>query len=186
MIYKGGWALSSFNMPDFSNNYVMYSVNNLFALGLDQYRFEKNDQTSDIGLFKVNHLLWRHNGEDSQASIYLHGGVGLEDQKFTNSVLRASYLGGVEADWETRKLYTSAKYFQFQNIAMTQARIGLSPKEAPFENLQTWFMLQGMHLKGVNETVSLTPMLRFFYQNVLWEMGSSTKGDWMLNLMVHY
>jgi hypothetical protein len=29
-------------------------------------------------------------------------------------------------------------------------------------------------------------MVRFFYHNILWEMGASVKGSWMLNLMVHY
>ena len=47
-------------------------------------------------------------------------------------------------------------------------------------------MLQGMVIDDVNEKLMLTPLLRFFYHNVLWEIGSSTRGDWMLNLMVHY
>ena len=37
---------------------------------------------------------------------------------------------------------------------------------------------------GFNWTV--TPLLRFFYKNVLWEIGSSLKSDFYLTLMVHY
>ncbi len=186
VIYKDGWALSSSNMPDYSNNYVMYSFTNKFAVGVDHWRFSQDDENNEMGLLKLNHLLWRHNGEDSQANVYLHGGLGIEDQEFEIKRTRGSYLYGAEADWETRTLYTSVKHYQFQDIAVSQARIGFSPNKAPFENLQTWFMLQAMHIKDVNEKVMLTPLVRFFYQNVLWEMGSSTRGDWMLNLMVHY
>lgn len=186
VIYQGGWALSSSNMPDYSNNYVMYSYTNRNAVGVDHWRFTQDDKNNEIGLLKLNHLLWRHNGEDSQANIYLHGGLGIEDQEFETKRTRGTYMYGAEADWETRSLYTSAKHYQFQDIAMSQARIGFSPVKAPFENLQTWFMLQAMHINNVNETVMITPLVRFFYQNVLWEMGSSTRGDWMLNLMVHY
>lgn len=186
VIYQGGWAISSSNMPDYSNNYVMYSFSNRLALGVEHWRFGKRTDNNDMGLLKLNHLLWRQNGKDYQVNVYLHSGLGAEDQEFPNKQLRASYLVGSEADWETRTLYTSVKYYQFQNTAVSQVRLGLSPNKAAFENLQTWFMLQAMHIKGVNETISLTPMVRFFYQNVLWEMGSSTRGDWMLNLMVHY
>ena len=186
VIYKNGWALSSSNMPDYSNNYIMYSFSNRFAVGVDHWRFTKDDQNNEIGLLKLNHLLWRHNGEDSQANIYLHGGFGIEDQEWDQKQTRGNYLLGVEGDWETRILYTSFKYYQFKDTSVTQGRIGFSPAIADFNSLQTWFMVQGMVIDGLDETVMITPMLRFFYQNVLWEVGSSTRGDWMLNLMVHY
>lgn len=186
VIYKDGWAINSSNMPDYTNNYVMYSLSNNFALGVDHWRFSRDEKNNEMGLLKLNHLLWRHNGEDSQANIYLHGGLGVEDQEFDKKTTRGAYVYGAEADWETRVLYTSAKYFQFNEVSMTQGRVGFSPNKQPFDKLQTWFMLQGMHIDDVNETVMITPLVRFFYQNVLWEMGSSTRGEWMLNLMVHY
>ena len=188
VIYKDGWAISSSNMADYSNNYVMYSSTNRLAVGLDHWRFThpNHDVNNDLGLVKLNGLLWRHNGEDSQANIYLHGGLGFEDQEFERKKTRGAYMYGAEADWETRTLYTAAKHYQFNDLSVTQARLGFSPKEAPFEDLQTWFMLQGMLIDDIQETVMITPMVRFFYHNVLWEIGSSTRGDWMLNLMVHY
>jgi len=32
----------------------------------------------------------------------------------------------------------------------------------------------------------ITPLLRFFYKNVLWEIGSSLKSDFYITLMIHY
>lgn len=186
VIYKDGWALSSSNMEEYSNNYVMYSFSNRFAVGVDHWRFTKHDHNNEMGLLKLNHLLYRYNGEDSQGNIYLHGGAGVEDQEFETKQTRFTGMAGAEADWETRTLYTAAKYYQFQNTYVAQGRVGFSPKEASFEELQTWFMLQGMVIGDVHDTLMITPMVRFFYHNVLWEMGSSTRGEWMLNLMVHY
>ena len=173
-------------MADYSNNYVMYSFTNRLAVGVDHWRFSKDDENNEMGLLKLNHLLWRGNGHDYQANIYLHGGLGIEDQEFNQKRTRGAYLVGAEGDWETRTLYTSFKYYQFKDTSVTQARVGISPKIADFNSLQTWFMVQGMVIDDVDETVMITPMLRFFYQNVLWELGSSTRGDWMLNLMVHF
>lgn len=185
VIYQGGWAVNSTNMPMYSNNYALYSLTNRLAVGFEHDRFDKHD----LGLLKFNSLLWRHNGDDSQANLYFHGGVGVIDQYEEGN--RGLYNYGFEADWETRVLYTSLKHLRYEgardiNPSVTQGRIGFSPKEAPFEELQTWFMVQGMVIHDIEDTLMITPMLRFFYHNVLWEVGSSTRGDWMLNLMVHY
>ncbi len=186
VIYKGGWSLSSSNMPDYSNNYVMYSLNQRLALGVEHWRLTKNEINNELGLLKLNHLLWRANGEDYQSNVYLHGGLGIEDQEFETKSTRGTWLLGAEADWETRKLYSSVKYLQFQDVYFGQMRLGFAPKEASFEELQTWFMIQAMIINNVNQKLTITPMMRFFYHNSLWEIGSSTQGDWMINLMVHY
>lgn len=173
VIYQGGTAISSSNMEEYSNNYILYSYSNRWAVGVDAWRFTKNRKSEDQAYLKLNHLLYRKNAENSQGNIYLHAGAGKD------------FMGGIEGDWESRVLYTSAKYLQFEKTYMTQTRVGFSPMERPFNELQTWFMIQAMTIKGIQDTVLVTPMLRFFYHNVLWEMGSSTRGDWMLNLMVH-
>ena len=185
VIYKDGFAINSTNMPQYSNNYVLYSLTNRFALGLEHDRFDR----FDAGLVKFNSLIFRDNGEDSQANIYFHGGAGVLDQNAEGN--RGLFNYGVEADWETRILYTSWKHLRYEgakdlNLSLTQGRIGLSPIKTPFDQLQTWFMVQGMIIHDIEDKVMITPMLRFFYHNVLWEVGSSTRGDWMLNLMVHY
>jgi hypothetical protein len=186
VIYKHGTVISSSNMPDYSNNTVMYSFSPRMAGGVEHWRFSRDQRNNDLGLAKINALIWRHNGEDSQANLYLHGGLGIEDREIGEKGTLTSGLLGAEADWESRVLYSSLKYYQFQTLAMTQARLGFSPRTAPFEDLQSWFMVQGMIIREIRDEVMITPMLRFFYHNVLWEFGSSTRGEWMLNLMVHY
>ena len=191
VIYQGGKVISSFNMASYSDNQAHYSITSKWSAGLNHWRFTKGDKNTEMGLARVNHLLWRKNGEDSQANIYLLTGLGLVDSEIEVRRTEEVYLGGFEADWETRTLFTALKFYHFTSpevtdISMAQGRIGFSPFESGFEDLQTWFMIQAMVMPDVDPTVIITPMLRFFYKNVLWEMGSSTRGEWMLNLMVHY
>lgn len=191
VIYGDGVVVSSSNMNSYSDNQLLYSINPRWATGLNHWRFTKNDKNTEMGLARLNHLLWRHNGEDSQANIYLLSGIGVVDSEIERRATREVYMGGAEVDWETRTLFTALKYYQFSSpavtdLSMAQARIGFSPFESGFEQLQSWFMVQAMIMPEVESQVIITPMLRFFYKNVLWEIGSSTRAEWMLNLMVHY
>jgi hypothetical protein len=191
VIYQDGFAFSSSNMPSYSDNYLMYSYSSRFAAGINHWRFTQGRDNTELGLLKLNHLLWRKNGEDFQSNIYLHGGVGVVDSELDRRATEDIYMLGAEVDWETRSLFTSLKHYEFHSpkvtdIPMTQARVGFSPKLADFQELQTWVMLQGMYAPDVDRSVMLTPLLRFFYHNVLWEMGSSLRGEWMLNFMIHY
>ncbi len=191
VIYKEGIVVSSSNMPTYSDNQLMYSWSNRWASGLNHWRFTKEESNTDMAFLKTNYLLYRYNGESSQGNIYLHGGVGVVDSEIEKRQTNEAYMTGFEADWETRTLYTALKHYYFTSpkvtdISMTQARIGFSPFEAAFDQLQSWFMLQAMYMPDVESEIIITPLLRFFYKNVLWEMGSSTRGEWMLNIMVHY
>lgn len=191
VIYQGGTVASSFNMNSYSDNQLLYSFSPRWASGLNHWRFTKGEQNTEIGLARLNHLLWRRNGESSQANVYLLSGLGVVDSEIEKKATSEVYMGGFEFDWETRTLFTALKYYHFTSptitdISMAQARIGVSPFESGFEQLQSWFMLQAMVMPEVEPNVIITPMLRFFYKNVLWEIGSSTRAEWMLNLMVHY
>ena len=191
VIYKDGIAISSSNMASYSENYLMYSFSSKWSMGLGHYRFTQDDQNTEMGIVKLNHLFWRKNGEDYQANIYLHGGMGMVDNEIGRKATRETYMAGIEGDWETRQLFTSLKHFEFHtpgvmDISMTQARVGFSPILTDFKDLQTWFMVQGMYTPETDSTVMITPLLRFFYHNILWEMGSSFRGEWMFNFMVHY
>lgn len=191
VIYGGGKVVSSFNMPSYSDNQLMYSMTSKWASGLNHWRFTKEDRNTELGLARLNHLLYRYNGEDSQANFYLLSGVGIVDAELETKGTREAYMGGFETDWESRTLFVALKHYQFTSpslfdLGMTQARVGFSPSETPFDQLQTWFMLQAMYMPETDRTVMLTPLLRFFYHNVLWEVGSSTRGEWMANLMVHF
>ncbi len=189
VIYQEGWVFSQMSMKDMTDLNVSYSLTHRWSMGYQFFRLENPQGDADqFNLFKLNHLLKRFNGKDSQANIYLHSGLGHAE----NAVLknRLGWMGGVEADWETRTLFTSLKYLHYgtsqSDHPVIVGRLGFSPFKADFNSLQSWAMLQVWSDPVTSREVKVTPLLRFFYQNVLWEMGASTKGDMMLNLMVHY
>lgn len=189
VIYQEGWVVSQMSMKDMTDANIGYSLTHRWSMGYQFFRLENTQGESDqFNLFKVNHLLKRFNAKDSQANIYLHSGLGhAQNAQFDN---RLGWMGGIEADWETRTLFTSLKYLHYgtsqTDHPVVVGRVGFSPLKADFNSLQSWAMLQVWSDPVTSREVKITPLLRFFYQNVLWEMGASTKGDMMLNLMVHY
>jgi hypothetical protein len=190
VIYKGGTMLASQNMSSFSDNQINYSFKQNWATGINLWRFNHDHKSAEFGFVRLNHLVKRWNTDNSQANIYLSGGTGYTDTNLNRKGTKSAYLGGIETDWESRTLYTSLKYYHFYSsnltdISMTQARIGYSPYLEEFDKLQTWVMVQGMYMGQVEKNVTVTPLLRFFYHNVLWEIGSSLRSEWFLNFMVH-
>lgn len=189
VIYQEGWVLSQMSMKDMTDTNLSYSLTHRWSMGYQYFRLEDaQGQADQFNFFKVNHLLKRFNGKNSQANIYLHSGLGhAQNVDFNN---RLGWMGGLEADWETRTLFTSLKYLHYgtsrTDHPVIVGRVGFSPFKADFNSLQSWAMLQVWSDPVTSREVKVTPLLRFFYQNVLWEMGASTKGDMMLNLMVHY
>lgn len=188
VIYQDGWVISSMSMSDMTDAGVSYSFSPKWSAGANYWRLQdKQGDEQEYQLAKLNHLLWRHNGDDSQANIYLHSGVGRSEWREIKD--RLAVLGGVEADWETRRHFISGKYLHLRtsdyDTGIWVGRVGLSPILADFQDLQTWAMVQVWYDPITAREAKITPLLRFFYHNVLWEMGSSLKGDMMLNLMVH-
>lgn len=193
VIFKDGVVVSSSNMVSYSDNQLMYSFSHKISTGLNYWRFSTEEKHLEFGFIKLNYLLKRFHLTDSQGNIYLHGGLGGMFSNVDTIKTQMASLVGIETDWETRKVFASLKYFYFNpqdidGLSMAQARLGFSTFESGFDELQSWFMLQIMSMTGDNSADNLvvTPLMRFFYKNILWEIGSSTRGEWMINLMVHY
>ena len=89
VIYKEGIVVSSSNMESYSDNQFMYSWSNKWSSGLNHWRFTKDDKNTEFGFLKINHLLYRQNGEHSQGNIYVHGGVGVADSKIKEFISEA-------------------------------------------------------------------------------------------------
>ena len=100
------------------------------------------------------------------------------------------YLGGVQADFETQEIYTA-----FQSAALIREdaqpfwvryRFGVAPYVAEYGEMQTWIIAQATWFPDMDDQVILTPMMRFFYRTVLWEVGADLDGRPWLQLMAHF
>lgn len=187
VIYKDGIVASSMTMGDMTDANVSYSFHPRWSAGVNYWRLTDGVNESEWQLAKLNHLVYRYNGEESQGNLYLHAGLGRTESATEKD--RLGYMTGLEADWETRKLYLSGKYLHLgsaqEDTGIWVGRIGVSPIMADFKSLQSWAMVQVWYDPITAREAKVTPLLRFFYHNVLWEMGASLKGDMMLNLMIH-
>lgn len=186
VIYKGGWVYQGSFMPQMNEMRIGYTFHPNFSVVANSNRFENNKNYQDYSL-GVNVLAKRWLQHDSQGNIYFGAHVGQYEDDAGDGFVGH---GMVMADWEDREdyvLFRSKSYiYDGDNTQDFMFRYGFAPFVAGMNTLQSWFIVQLYYYEQQSKNVLITPMLRFFYKNVLWEMGSSTKGDTFLTLMVHY
>jgi hypothetical protein len=64
-------------------------------------------------------------------------------------------------------------------------RVGYAPFVAGYNDLNIWAIMQFDYNPDMRSEVQVTPFLRFYYKNVLWEMGASLRGNIYWQFMVH-
>lgn len=186
--YQGATSLMSYN-EETTNEYLLtYSYRYWGAVGIT-YLKEKDP---DLGHFamtipRANFLLKRWNNDDSQANVY--GSVGYGNEQSLNENKPVGFVAG-DIDWESRKYYTSFQYAHFYresssrpDFDMMKFRMGFAPYLAEYKELNSWFILQ--FAQQGRDKIETTPLLRFFYQNVLMEFGTSLNGTTSFNFMLH-
>lgn len=185
--YQGSTGIMSSFSKDMSDFEVNYSWRYWTATSAHIFRYTPGADRPDVALVQENFLLKRWNEEGFQANIYSLTGAG-------NSRLsgrsRAAYFAGAVVDIENRRLYFLTHFTHLRNnvkqeLNHAEIRAGFAPYLGNFNDLHTWMILEASHQSVFDTKWRLTPFLRFFYQNVLWEIGSSLKGDIKLNTIIH-
>ncbi|MBY0413222.1 MAG: hypothetical protein K2Q18_03610 [Bdellovibrionales bacterium] len=188
--FAGSYSIMTWNNKDSSEWMFVHSITSRYSLAARYTRMDTKDGERTFYLPEMSFLLKRWNELDSQANIYLTLGHGVEKEESTFKNTTAATL---EADWESRKYYVSFKEDvlvsykdKSKSMFQTRVRAGFAPYLANFNELNAWFILQADHSnKGMDE-VTLTPLVRLFYRNILTEMGASSRGDLQFNFMVHF
>jgi len=186
VIYQGGSVYWGTFTPQVNIQRLSYSVTPKLAVEAHSNRFKSIDNYQDYQL-GLNVLIKKWLNVDSQANIYVGAYAGYYKNEISNGF---TYQGMLMGDWESRSLYTAASidsYISEDDIKLRYThRVGVAPYKAEMGELQSWLVLKLDYFKAMDDRVMVTPMLRFFYNNVLWEIGSSIQGDFFLTLMVHY
>lgn len=187
--FKDGWGVMPAYTREWSDLNVNYSVTNRYSLGASLFYREGKDTTATFGVAQYNYLLKRWNEKESQANVYLSGGLGGRTDSDHGDA--AAGYGGVEADYETRRIYTLASAETMQSadgvgFSRLRGRAGVAPYLARFESLHTWLVLQVDYMPELKTDTSVTPLVRFFYDNFALEAGVSLKGDPFLAAMAHF
>lgn len=184
--YPDGWMVMQTN--DFVQNgiSVSYSPTATDAIGVESdYMRQESEWLHGLS---YNRLLQRWNNPDSQANFYLLSGAGVGDDH--GDLAPAGWLG-FEADWESRRFYTSYENRFIASSAITQdfaqkARIGFAPYEAAYDDVHPWLMLQIDYNPSQNDKFVATPLLRLFNTHVLTEIGYSSARTLLFNATVQF
>lgn len=186
--YPGGWTLMQLNNGDMSSVHAHYSPTFQDSIGVYSERNWGKDWHF-TGL-QYNRLLKRWNGDTSQGNLYFKAGVGQADPFGSDSAELAGFLG-IAADWETRRWFVSyegrAYGLGFGQDARQSARVGVAPYIGDYGDLHTWLMLQVENDPEADTTTKLTPLVRFFYDVQLLEIGYTPEDEeLMLNWIIRF
>lgn len=185
--FEGGTMVMGTYMKDWIEHDVNYTFSPTSAFGLTQLRIDDGKSDRDYVLPRFNRR-FRKNGLDYQTNLYLSGGLGARTDRGDDSL--AAYTG-LMGDYETRSVYTlglAESVFDGDGETRThlQYRLGFAPYTTHFHGISTWLIGQVDYRPYRDEdTVSFTPVLRFFYRNILLETGVDFDGNvsatWMYN-----
>lgn len=175
--YTKGWI----------ENDINYTYSSTSSFGLTQLRIDDGRSDRDYLLPRFNRR-FRKNGLDYQTNLYLSGGLGA---RIDRTESRPAGFSGVMGDYETRRVYTlglAEAVFDGEGQPRThlQYRLGFAPYTTNFRGVSTWLIGQVDYRPYRDqETLVFTPVLRFFYRNVLLETGVDINGNvsalWMYN-----
>lgn len=165
-----------------------YTIDPSLAMGL--YAKKEENQSKDFTTVgpQVNYLVKRWNMPDGQANIFNMTGAGVSqwhgDDEF-------SAWTGILADYETRRVFTSYEIRgmyagDFEKSLWQRARVGVAPYLANYDDLNTWFMVQVDDHPAKEDTVVVTPLVRFFYKTTLVEAGYSSNDHVMFNWVLQF
>lgn len=172
---------------DFNKNslHIHYSPTAKDSIG---WRGEYNrDEDFQMQTLAYNRLLKRWNMEDAQANSYLKLAVGAAEQ---DGDFEPAASIGFAGDYETRRIFTSyeARYLDagFSDSFTQKGRVGLAPYIGEYDDLQTWLMVEVAHEPEGRDEFVATPLVRFFKDEYMWEIGVSTQKDVLFNWIVRF
>jgi len=184
--YADGWMIMQTNNFMMNSLSASYSPTARYAFGVETDYFR--DENTWLHAFTYNRLLKRWNLPDAQANIFLLSGFGVADD---HRDLAPAAFGGLEADWENRRLYAAYenRVTGSSNIDQNffqRVRVGFAPYEGDYEGLNTWLMLQVDNVPGSEDSIVVTPFVRLFTSEYLTEIGISDNKDIMFNLTLQF
>jgi hypothetical protein len=141
---------------------------------------DEDGHRDHINYARLNWLAHRWNLDDAQANVFIWGGAGsATGNRFEGSRLTGN--AGIQADYETRRVYVSMKSdlqrsTEFSNRVDT-LQLGAAPYKHDYGGLATWFVFQARHYTGdVHSGIETAALLRFFKGGAWIEAGVTNAG----------
>tara|TARA_B100000963_G_C22492916_1_gene610081 strand:+ start:216 stop:812 length:597 start_codon:yes stop_codon:yes gene_type:complete len=175
--YSGGHTLMHFNDSMKESIYYHYSPTYKFSIGLEtmQNKVFSINETN----IRFTYLLNRKNKKLSQRNLYFQSAISTKDN---------NYVYGMHGDWETRRYFIGFDYKEVKNIidyTDKHIQLGLAPYLGEYGDLHTWLMLKTKK-NSINNKQITYPVVKFFKDNVLLELGYDKKTDWDIQLIYRF
>ena len=188
--FEGSKGIMGYHSPLLSHVQLNYSFKHWFALGVHYYEVPNQQMDLSAGFVSANFLIKRWNGASYQANLY--GVIGAGSSRLgTNS--QEALLSKLQFDIEDREYYFLASYGQINTEKMIDlkdglVRFGVAPYVANYNDIHSWIILEwrSMELVEGGFVDDVTPFLRVFYKNLLFEIGQSFNGLTRFNYIVHF
>jgi hypothetical protein len=191
MGFKDSWM----TMSDFSKTYreltVNYALTPRDAIGITSVYMQMDNQSKSQLNNELTYtkLIHRWNMPEAQANIWFVGGIGETTGNFFSGT-RATLSPGMQVDYETTRLYTSAnaRIYMADKItsSVVSARMGFSFYEANYDETQPWLIFEARRMSMVSDAYEVTPMLRLIHKRFFVEAGANLQGKPRLSFMYVY
>jgi len=186
--FKGSWIFESKFSAPMTEMGLGHTFANSTALWVKAMGFPMQSQET-LGIVQVNHLLKRWNATESQGNLYIGAGGGSSLNSRGPSLIDGNVaLGFLQADWETREVYFMLEHQSFScnapHTSVTRARAGVAPYLADFDQQSAWMILETAQFD--HQPLDVRGILRLYYRNILYEVGGSMNGQFIVNLMSHF
>jgi hypothetical protein len=151
---------------------------------------DENGQTQHITYVRLNWLAHRWNLDAAQANVFVWGGAGSSTGS-TFAGTRFAGNAGVQADFETRRVYASLKTdlqrsSEFSDRVDT-LQLGLAPYKHDYQSLATWFVFQTRHYTGgLHSGLESAALLRLFKGGAWVEAGITNGGKLQAMAMFNF
>lgn len=173
--WPGGVTVMAERTGDDAAVLVHYSVDPRVSLGLRQ-QWTPDGEPARTQLVATR-LVKRWNEPASQANLYARAGLGMAEGPGRTGAADLEIM----SDWETRRWYLSAAAKATRDgsdaTGQLKARVGIAPYEGDFGDLHTWLMLEADWKPERADPVLVRPLVRFFYDVHLLELGWSSDDE---------
>jgi hypothetical protein len=184
--FEGGTMVTSTYNEELLDNVANYTFLPATSVGLQQIRVKDEGERRDLLSTNISHR-FRRNNLHSQANLYLTLGAGAEIE--SSEAMLAQF--GVQADWESRRLYTLAALDSNvidgnKDIASYKYRFGFAPYLSNFDEIGTWLIGQVEYLpyKESDEEIVYSNILRFYKNEYMLELGADLDGGVSVSAMI--
>lgn len=186
--YKGGYGVMPEYTSDRQDLELNYSFSTKAAVGVSSIHVQESSRNIEFVIPRFNYRLYRQNELDSQTNLYLYEGVGVSE---THDETGVALMSGFQGDFETRRVYTllSGENLHAEDgldVSRVRYRAGVAPYVAGFNDFHTWLITQIEYTPDMDNEWTVSPLVRFFYQNYLVEVGSSTRGEVFVSGIFHF